>query len=69
MASGVHLCLGGGGLEYMPIFRLEATEQFLIDVLCGNALVKVIEFYSGLSTQMTRDSFMSNQTLFNMSCE
>lgn len=58
-----------GELEYMPILRLEATEHFAVDALSEDAMVKVTEFCGGLGAQMTRDSFMSNQTLFNMGCK
>lgn len=53
----------------MPIFRLEATEQFPVDVLRGDALVKMSEFCGGQGMQMTRDSFMSNAALYNMGCK
>lgn len=59
----------GGDLEDIPIFSLEAMEQFPVDVFQGDALVKVSEFCGGLGMQMTRDSFMSNQTLYNMGCK
>lgn len=55
-----------GDLEYMDVCRIEAIESFSIFKLGGDALAKVIDFCWGLENQMTRESFMSNGTLYNI---
>lgn len=59
----------GGDVEYMRVFRTEAIESFFIFKLRGDALAKVVKFCSRLRNRITRDSFMSNETLYNMGCK
>lgn len=51
----------------MPIFWTEAVETFVIFKLGRDALTKVIVFVRDSRNTMTRESFMSNKTLYNIS--
>ncbi|KAL8091504.1 hypothetical protein AgCh_033937 [Apium graveolens] len=59
----------GGDLEFIPVYKTALkNNRFPTEKLGGDALKKIYDFVVALGAQWTRDSFLYNQTLYNVGC-